>query len=369
MSIHNKNRPVPMPGFCSLIVFESTPVFSIIQVHNPYLYYSSVRKREMKHSRVSRIVKILTTLQSDEKYSPADLEKILGVSRRTVFRDLSELQSIGVPYKYDAKSGGYSIDPKFFLPPIDFNLAAALSLLMLVHKVRNHLPLPFRNSALLAGLKVENNLPAEMRNYCQTSLQKGTIAPEQHTTIKLLDTIYNTIQKAIRKKTVLGLLCHSLYEQQTINTTLHPYHLLYKKRSWYVIGFSGLHKMVRTFNLSRIKAVEALGTCFTDGDDFDLHEHLGRAWTLIPEGRLYNIKLRFSPLVAHNVSEVQRHSTQQAQWDDDSPVTLSFRVDGLGKISWWVPGYGDQVQVLAPATLRKKVLEKAQGMVENHRKM
>jgi predicted DNA-binding transcriptional regulator YafY len=38
----------------------------------------------MKHSRVSRIVNILTTLQSGEKYSPADLEQVLGVSRRTV---------------------------------------------------------------------------------------------------------------------------------------------------------------------------------------------------------------------------------------------------------------------------------------------
>ncbi len=323
----------------------------------------------MKQSRVSRIVKILTTLQSDEKYSPTDLENILGVSRRTVFRDLAELQSIGVPCKYDAKSRGYSIDPKFFLPPVDFNLAEALSLLMLVHKVRNHLPLPFRNSALLAGLKVENNLPAEVRNYCQASLQKVTIAPEQHATIKSLDTIYNTIQKAIRKKTVLRLSYHSLYEQQAINATLHPYHLLYKKRSWYVIGFSGFHKMVRTFNLGRIKAVEALGTHFTDGDNFDLYEYLGRAWSLIPEGKLYDVKLKFSPLVAHNVSEVQWHSTQQAQWNEDGSVTLSFRVDGLGEITWWVLGYGDQVQILAPAALRKRVLEKAQGIVENHRKL
>jgi proteasome accessory factor B len=323
----------------------------------------------MKHSRIGRIVKILTTLQSNEKYSPADLEKVLGVSRRTIFRDLKELQDVGVPYKYDTKNGGYSIDPKFFLPPVDFNLAEALSLLMLVHKVRNHLPIPFRNAALLAGLKVENNLPIEVRNYCQASLQKVTIAPEQYTAIKSLDAIFNTIQNAIRKKTVLSLLYHSLLEQQTINTTLHPYHLLYKKRSWYVIGFSGLHKMVRTFNLSRIKTVEALGTCFTDNGNFDLYEYLGRAWTLIPEGKLYDIKLKFSSLVAHNVSEVQWHSTQQAEWNEDGSVTLSFRVDGLGEISWWILGYGDQVQVLAPAALRKKVLERAQGVIDNHRKL
>ena len=324
---------------------------------------------KMKHSRVGRIVKILTTLQSHEKYSPGDLEKILGVSRRTIFRDLSELQSIGVPYKYEAKSGGYTIDPKFFLPPIDFNLAEALSLLMLVHKVRNYLPLPFRNSALLAGLKVENNLPAEVRKYCQTSLAKVTITPEPQTAIKLLDAIFIALQRAIRMKSKLGLLSRSLYERQPIMTTLHPYHLLYKNRSWYVIGFSEPHKMIRTFNLNRIKTVKTLSDCFVGGDDFDLQEYLGRAWILIPEGRLYNIELKFLPLVARNVSEVQWHSTQQAQWNEDGSVTLSFRVDGLGEIVWWVLGYGDQVQVLAPAALREKVFERAQGIIENHRKM
>lgn len=323
----------------------------------------------MKHSRVSRIVNILTTLQSGQKYSPADLEKILGVSKRTVFRDLRELQSIGVPYKYNAKDGGYSIDPKFFLPPVDFTLTEALSLLTLVHKVRNHLPMPFRNSALLAGLKVENNLPADVRSYCQTSLQKVTIAQSQHSITGSLDSNYLVIQRAIRNKTVLSLLYYSPYDKDTLNLRLHPYHLLYKNRAWYVIGLSSVHKSIRTFNLSRIKTLKPLDEHFTGGDNFDVFEYLGRAWALIPEGRLYHIKLRFSPLVAHNISEIQWHSTQSAQWNDDGSVTLSFRIDGLEEISWWILGYGDQVQVLEPASLRKKVLDRAQGLIDNHKKL
>jgi proteasome accessory factor B len=166
----------------------------------------------------------------------------------------------------------------------------------------------------------------------------------------------------------MSLSYYSLYETKTIDTILHPYHLLYKGRSWYVIGFSGVHKSIRTFNLTRINSVEPLDKLFTDGGNFDLYEYLGRAWSLIPEGKLYNIKLKFSPLVARNVSEVQWHNTQQAHWNEDGSVILSFRVDGLGEISWWVLGYGDQVRILAPPALRKKVLEKAQNLLENHRK-
>ncbi len=322
----------------------------------------------MKHGRVGRIVNILTSLQSGQKYSPVDLEKLLGVSRRTVFRDLKELQSIGVPYKYDTRTNSYSIDPKFFLPPIDFNLQEALSLLMLVHKMRNHLPMPYKNSALLAGLKVENNLPVDIRRYCQSSLAKVTVASEQCAAIKLLDNIYNIVQRAVRKKIMLQISYASLYEDGDIDTVLHPYHLLYKKRAWYVIGYSGLHRSIRTFHLGRIQLAESLDKRFADGEGFDVNEYLGRAWCLIPEGKLYDIKLKFSALVARNVAEVQWHSTQQVQWNEDGSATITFRVDGLGEIGWWILGYGDQVQILAPAALRKRVLEKAQNLLQLHKK-
>ena len=124
----------------------------------------------MKPSRISRVIQILTTLQAGKSYAVNDLSKIFGTSQRTVFRDLKELRAIGVPYHYDARTGGYTIEPEFFLPPIDLNLQEALSLLLLAHKASNQIQLPFRNSALLAALKIENNLPAKIRQYCNTAL-------------------------------------------------------------------------------------------------------------------------------------------------------------------------------------------------------
>ncbi|MEN6384304.1 MAG: WYL domain-containing transcriptional regulator [Phycisphaerales bacterium] len=320
----------------------------------------------MKHSRVSRIVNILTTLQSGEKYTPDDLVKLLGISKRTVFRDLKELQSIGVPYKYDKEECCYQIGPKFFLPPIDFSLQEALSILMLLHKMRHNLPMPYKNSALLAAMKIENNLPLDIRQYCSSSLAKITVSKEQHSSAKNLDSIYQTIQQAIRRKQILQISYASLFEKGILHTLIHPYHLLYKKRAWYVIGYSEFHNSIRTFNLGRIEKLETNGKCFVDGDNFDVDEYLGRAWCLIPEGKLYDVKLQFAPLVAKNVAEVQWHSTQQAQWNEDGWVTLNFRVDGLGEISWWVLGYGDQVKVLSPAALRQKVCERAKNFLKMH---
>ena len=49
--------------------------------------------------------------------------------------------------------------------------------------------------------------------------------------------------------------------------------------------------------------------------------------------------------------------------NDDGSATVQFRVDGLGEIAWWILGYSDQVQIIAPAALRNKVLNAAQNMV------
>ena len=318
----------------------------------------------MKSSRISRVVKILTTLQAGKSYAVSDLSKIFGTSRRTVFRDLKELRAIGVPYHYDAETGGYTIEPEFFLPPIDLNLQEALSLLLLVHRASNQMQLPFKNSALIAALKIENNLPARVRQYCNTALQNVSARPGAQAPTKSLDSTFAQLQKAITKKHKVNIRYNSLFEGEVIELDLHPYHLLYNQRAWYVLGNSSLHKSVRTFKLNRISELKTTEQCFLDGENFDLYDYFGKAWSMIPEGRIYNIKLRFLPKVANNVIEVQWHSTQEVTCNSDGSATVEFRVDGLGEITWWILGYGNQVQVLAPKELLKRVLEITKKMIK-----
>ena len=318
----------------------------------------------MKRSRINRVVQILTALQAEKRYTVSDFSKMFGTSRRTIFRDMKELKAVGVPYRYDFKASGYTIDPEFFLPPIDLNLQEALSLLLLVHKVRGQIQLPFKNSALLAALKIENNLPATIRRYCNTNLRNISTRAGPQAPMNSLDKTFAQLQHAIGKRRKVNVEYNSLFESKVINIELCPYHLLYNRRAWYVLGHSSLHNSVRTFKLSRIKALETLDKCFIDGEDFDLADYLGRAWSMIPEGRIYYIKLRFLPKVADNVTEVQWHSTQKVRRNDDGSATLEFRVDGLGEIVWWILGYGDQVQILSPKVLRKTVLMMAQNMIK-----
>jgi len=236
----------------------------------------------MKQSKITRVVQILTTLQAGKNYTVSDLAKLFGTTRRTIFRDLKDLKALGVPYYYNAKTGGYTIDPEFFLPPIDLNLQEALSLLLLAHKARSRIQLPFKNSALLAALKIENNLPPKIRQYCNTALRNISTKAASQARMNLLDNTFAYLQKAITKKRRVNILYRSLFERKIINIDLCPYHLLYNQRAWYVLGLSSLHKSIRTFKLNRIKKLKILDKCFLSGGDFDLYDYLGRAWSMIP---------------------------------------------------------------------------------------
>jgi predicted DNA-binding transcriptional regulator YafY len=312
----------------------------------------------MKSNKVRRIVQILTALQAGKSYSADELARIFKTSRRTIFRDLSELAAIGVPYQYDAGSRGYKISPEFFLPPI------ALTLLLLAQKGAKHIQSPFENAALLAALKIESNLPAALRRHCNTALRHISTRPCPQAPTALLEKSFSLLHKAIANKRNVNITYHSLFEGKDIQARLSPYHLFYNNRAWYVLGHSNIHKSIRTFKLGRIKELEIADKCYVADNDFDLQEYLGRAWSMIPEGRIYNIKLQFMPKVAQNVSEVLWHSTQKTTFNSDGSATVEFRVDGLGEISWWILGYGDQVRVLAPEVLRKRVVEAAKKRIE-----
>jgi predicted DNA-binding transcriptional regulator YafY len=323
----------------------------------------------MKSSRVGRIVQILTTLQAGKGCTANELATTFGTSRRTIFRDLRELQVIGVPYRYDSRSGSYTIDPQFFLPPIDLNLQEALSLLLLVYKMSGQMQIPYKNSALLAALKIENNLPARIRQYCNSSLSRISARLNPQAPMSALDRTFEQLQKAVETKHKVKICYQSFLENKELEIEFDPYHLVYNQRAWYVAGYSNIHKGIRTLKLNRVRNLQTLDKCFLDGDKFDMSDYMGRAWSMIPEGRIYNVRLRFLPKVASNVAEVQWHSTQKVTFCPDGSAIVEFRVDGLGEIGWWILGYGDQVQVLAPRILRKRIIETAAKMVELNEKL
>ncbi len=109
--------------------------------------------------------------------------------------------------------------------------------------------------------------------------------------------------------------------------------------------------------------VGALGEHFVPAPSFSEREYFGKAWNMIPEGRIWHVKLRFSHVVATTIEEVHWHETQETHRLEDGGLMFEAEVDGLGEIAAWILGYAEHVEVLGPPELRQRIREKAEKVV------
>ena len=320
----------------------------------------------MNVSRVHRLLRLITLLQGGRNYSAADLPRELEVSKRTVYRDLNMLEMAHIPYYFDPDAGGYRIGGHFFLPPINLTLTEALSMLAMSGRIEGVGDVPILGHGARAAVKLEGSLPHSIRGYVGSVLDKMRVTLGPLADHDGLDSTFDTLSRAVVDRRICLLSYHSLYDQKTIRLEIKPLKLLFMGRAWYLVAYSKTHRENRTFKLSRIEKLNITPRVFTKPMNVDLDGYFGNAWSMIPEGREYKVHLRFAPKVAKNVSEVRWHKTQDTDFRSDGSLDYRVTVDGLGEITWWILGYGDQVEVIAPAALRKSVVRIAKSVLSNY---
>jgi len=320
----------------------------------------------MKPNRIQRLLKLITMLQTGQKYSSSELMKELSIGRRTLYRDFNMLKLAGIPIRYQAAHKGYTIDKSFFLPPINLTFHESLALMMLAEKYRTHVGIPNTDAAMTAAMKIESVLPAEIRDYCGSILDTIEFRPDPATDAKGTAPLFDLLWHTIREHKTLDITYDSYYEQSEIQTRLDPYRLVFITRGWYAIGYSHAHAEVRTFKVDRIIHAAATRGHFKPDPNFDLTRYFGNAWQMVRGKKRYPVRIRFSPKVAGNVEEVLWHPTQQTHRLDDSSLCYEVEVDGVDEIAWWVLGYGKEAVVEKPAELKKIIAAHIRGMAQQY---
>ena len=321
----------------------------------------------MKISRIYRLLRLITMIESGRGYTVSELAEELQVSRRTIFRDLNVLEMARIPYYYDKERKTYRINQHFFLPPISLTLTESLALLLFARRATSSGMEPLSAAGARGAMKLESVLPESIRNYVGTIVKHIAILPAPTAKQDNLEDIFEQLVVAINEHKVCRLIYISFYDRKQIDVTVEPLRLAFVSRAWYLVGYSRKHRQQRTFKISRIRKLTVLSEKFDPADKkIEGTDIFGDAWCMIPEGRYYNVHLHFTPKVAGNVAEVKWHRSQRVEWNDDGSIEFYVRVDGLGEIIWWILGYGDQVKVIAPAILAKRVARVAKRMVEQY---
>lgn len=314
-------------------------------------------------------MRLIGALQAGGGQNCNELARECGVSRRTIFRDLGVLRAAGVPVFFDDVANRYSIPHTYFLPPTNFTPEEALTVMVLCRGLGREHALPLCEAADRAATKLECALPAPLARYVRETAPAVQLRPERTNPLDGRRSTYELLLRAIVGRHAVRIDYDSPSEDRRLSTKLCPYQLLFSRRSWYVVGRSSVHREVRTFNIGRIVRIDVTAESFERPPRFSIDRYLGNAWHLIREpGPDREVRIVFDKLVARNVAEVAWHKTQRTQFLPDGRLDFRVTVAGLGEISWWILGYGDQAEVIEPPELRQLVATRARRLLSRYRK-
>ncbi len=316
-------------------------------------------------SRIHRLLRLIEYLQNYPGHTAAEIAGALGISRRTVFRDLKALIDAGIPV--DRRSGfGYRLGSASPVPASSLTPEETQALSLLPRSLVDLSDQPPVRLAMRALEKVLTQLP-EDEDDTDPDLYKApqNNQPDIHEdsiTFRLRDTgivnrdaeAFTALDRAIRKRCVCSITYQPAGVEPETEIVFEPYHLYFWTRSWYVIGRCQKARAQRMLKLTRIQEISLTSETFICPSRFSPREYLGNAWGLVPSGPDTRVAVRFSPRVARNVREVQWHPTQKCVDLPDGSLYFEVVVSGIDEIAWWIAGYGDQVIVLEPSELRER---------------
>ncbi|PHS13232.1 MAG: transcriptional regulator [Blastopirellula sp.] len=321
----------------------------------------------MNLTRIQRLLQLLGILQGGRPQNVDSLAQSCGVSRRTIFRDLETLRAAGVPLAFDADSQRYRIPDTYFLGPTNLDAEEALSVMVLCHELGDGTGLPYYSSARRAVTKLENSLPKRLKAELQQVSNSVEIKFNPVAQTEESKETYQALVDAVGKKRCVRISYRSLFDNETIQTKLSPYKLLFSRHSWYVIARSSIHRAARTFKIGRIADLELTDDTYQIPAKFSIAKVLKNAWHMIPEeGPDQRVVVRFAPLVASNVAEVQWHKSQRIEWNEDGSIDFHVTVSGLREMSWWILGYGDKAEVLEPPEMQEIIAHHAKGILAKY---
>lgn len=114
-------------------------------------------------SRAARLLEILITLGTQNRFTVAELADQFGVSRRTMLRDLHELSAMGVPlHATPGPHGGYGLLPSRRLLPFSLTADEAIGVLLSYEALQQYPQTPFSAQSLSAITKLRSVLPADV---------------------------------------------------------------------------------------------------------------------------------------------------------------------------------------------------------------
>jgi len=219
--------------------------------------------------RADRLFQIIQLLRGRRRaVTAARLAEQLGVSERTVYRDIRDLTASGTPIE-GAAGVGYAIRRDYDLPPLMFSPEEIEALALGARVVAAFGDDDLVRAAGSALSKVEAALPARLR---PRMAEAALFAPRTWTGVANSEALL-TVRTALAERRKLRLRYEDREGRET-DRRVRPLGAFFWGRSWTVTTWCDLRGDFRTFRLDRMREVALDAERFQDEPGRTLRDYL-----------------------------------------------------------------------------------------------
>jgi predicted DNA-binding transcriptional regulator YafY len=182
----------------------------------------------------ARLLRLLSLLQVRPEWAGADLAGRLGVTTRTLRRDVQRLRGLGYPvHATPGVAGGYRLGPGRALPPLLLDDEEAVAVVVSLRTAASHTVTGIEETSLRALAKLEQVLPARLRERT-AALQLATVPLPSHAPTVDPDSLA-VIAGACRSRQRLSFGYTD--RQGSVSTRcVEPHRLVHDGHRWYLVA-------------------------------------------------------------------------------------------------------------------------------------
>ena len=208
----------------------------------------------------SRLLELLALLQARRDWPGSELADRLGVSRRTIRRDIERLRDLGYPVESLAgPSGGYRLRAGTAMPPLLLDDDEAIAIAVGLRTAARASVTGIEETAVRALVKLEQVLPAHLRRRV-AALGAATISPPMGG--PTVDPRHLTAIAAACRDTERLRFAYRRRDGADSRREVEPYSLVNLGRRWYLVAWDRGREDWRTFRVDRISRPAPAGARF-----------------------------------------------------------------------------------------------------------
>ncbi|WP_443045893.1 helix-turn-helix transcriptional regulator [Streptomyces sp. NBC_00311] len=242
----------------------------------------------------ARLLSLLSLLQTPREWPGGELADRLGVSRRTVRRDIDRLRDLGYPVQATlGADGGYRLVAGKALPPLVLDDEEAVAIAVGLRAGAGHAVEGVEEASVRALTKLEQVLPSRLRHRVATlqtatipltSGDGATIAPETLTVIASAAAGSERLRFSYRAR-----------DTAESRRLVEPHRLVSTGRRWYLVAYDIDREDWRTFRVDRIADPFATGARFAPREvpEGDAAEYVRRSVSSWGAGAAYELDVEF----------------------------------------------------------------------------